>query len=140
MIYNRTNANLDDLDATVRRTTKALRPVLDRFDSIAVAGMSGVLVGAPVSLRLKKPLVIVRKDGDGSHHGSHKIVNVDNVGQRVLFLDDFVSSGNTKKRVQSKIEALKGDPRVVGQFEYGWSLRFYEDDRRIPVGAEAAAT
>jgi len=116
MIYDGTGNSLKNLDKTVRKTTKALRDHDDEFDSIAVSGMSGVIVGVPVALRLKKPLIVVRKESDNSHHGGGEIINRQGIGERVLFLDDFVSSGETQDYVTDKIENEGGT--IIAQFYY----------------------
>lgn len=109
---------LDDLAQTVTRTTEVLRAVRGEFDAIVVTGMSGTLVGSPVALRLRKPLVVIRKDNDDSHHGKGRIINRDKLHnrKRALFLDDFVSNGDTKKKVVEKVAAEDGV--LVGTYLY----------------------
>ena len=105
--------SLDDLDDTCRRTYNALREIRDEFDSIIVTGMSGVVVGVPVALKLEKPVVIVRKgkDKDDSHQFSGQIdvagtrvINRYRIGKRTVIVDDFRSSGETEFRL---IDAAK---------------------------------
>lgn len=115
MIYSSNFGDLSDMALVATYTTKALRERAEEFDSIAVRGMSGALIGAIVSVRLKKPLVIVRKPGENPH-GSEYAVNGANVGKRVLFLDDFVSTGRTKRAVIEAIEKLGAE--IVLQYEY----------------------
>jgi adenine/guanine phosphoribosyltransferase-like PRPP-binding protein len=50
-----------DLDLCVEQTRRDLEPHKHKFTSIVVTGISGLSVGAPVALALKKPLVVVRK-------------------------------------------------------------------------------
>lgn len=114
MIYHGKTGSLDDLDKVVRKATKKLRPHKDEWDSIAVTGISGVVIGVPVSMRLKKPLVIVRKQGESIH--SSMAVNHKNMGERVLFLDDFVCGGGTRKRV--KEEVTRRNANIVAQYVY----------------------
>lgn len=114
MIYS-LSGDLSDMAVVATRTTKALRERREEFDSIAVRGMSGALIGSIVSVRLKKPLVVVRKPGEEAH-GSGLAVNAGNVGKRVLFLDDFVSTGRTKRAVIEVIEKLGGE--VVLEYQY----------------------
>lgn len=108
--------SLNGLEYDVRKTTKNLREYLDEFDSIVVTGMSGVVVGVPVSMRLRKPLVILRKPNDNSHHGRDKFINRAKLGDQSLFLDDFVSSAKTRSHVVKKVEAEGG--QVVAQYTY----------------------
>ncbi len=113
-----------DLERVVRRTTRDLRPHLDEFDAIAVTGVSGDSVGFPVALRLRKPIVSVRKES-GQHHqwDGGDVAGYQGLPEnaRVLFLDDFVASGATRGRVERALGQLKGNPRLVGQYMYhGW--------------------
>jgi adenine/guanine phosphoribosyltransferase-like PRPP-binding protein len=96
------HGNLDDLEAAVRKTTKYLREHSEKFDFIAVRGMSGVLVGAPVALRLRKPLVVVRKPGE-DQHSYGKLVNGKHATGRYVFLDDFISGGGTRDAVKQAL-------------------------------------
>jgi adenine/guanine phosphoribosyltransferase-like PRPP-binding protein len=114
MIYDN-GSHLDDLAEKVSKTVEALRRRRKHFDSIVVRGNSGVIVGSPVALRLRVPLVVVRKPGEGSH-SSHKVINVGNLGDRWLFLDDFISTGRT---LRACIEALESyDSRHACTYQY----------------------
>src|ERR1039458_1948602 len=95
MIYGG-QSGLSDLEQFVDRAIADIGPRLHEWDSIVVRGVSGIVVGAPVALALDKPLVIVRKPDEPHHACDHKmIVNYLAMGQRCLFLDDFVDSGRT---------------------------------------------
>lgn len=109
MIYNnhlpgrpRSDTNhLDDLAIVVDKTVKALRPRKRKFNCIVVRGMSGALVGSPVSIALKLPLCVVRKPNDDAHSSYRGLIGAPDT--RPLFLDDFISSGATKEAAQAKI-------------------------------------
>jgi adenine/guanine phosphoribosyltransferase-like PRPP-binding protein len=120
MIYNDSYKGLDDLGEAVERTVKALTAEAHRFDFIAVRGCSGILVGAPVSLRINKPLVVVRKPDENSHgYGkSAVLVNADRAYGRFLFLDDFISSGATERAVLEGLQKHAPEATYVGSFEY----------------------
>jgi hypothetical protein len=117
MIYD--DYSLDNLAVTVRTTCAHLRDYATEFDSLAVQGMSGVLVGSPVALRLRKPLVIVRKEND-NRHASEDIINYGRVGAAWLFLDDFIDSGATQRRVYDALLLYTGTnyPRWAGSYCY----------------------
>ena len=108
--------SLEDLPLTVRQATEDLRPHRKDFDSVVVTGVSGLVVGAPVALRLRKPLVIIRKKGDDSHSGKHE--NIKHIGKRALFLDDFVSGGHTELRVRDAVAAHGDGARVAAHYLY----------------------
>src|SRR5689334_17760573 len=114
MIYSGHIGYLDDIAATVRQATEALKPFKARFDCIVATGMSGALVASPVSIRLHRPLVILRKPSDDCHDGSD-IINPEGIGPRWLFLDDFMSLGTTWKRVRERMADLYAvETRYVG--------------------------
>lgn len=111
-----------------------LKPHSKRFDSIVVSGMSGVIVGAPLALRLRKPLVVVRKDNE-SHHNDEHVINEHSTGKRWLFLDDFTASGDTLRRCYTAL-----DERVTtfaGTYQYSYD-ELILDGKIVPGPAEAA--
>lgn len=91
------------------------------FDTMVGTGFSGGIVIPSLALAMGKKFVLIRKDSDDSHHGKGKMVG--DLGQRWIFVDDFVSSGKTRKRVIGKIaEAMdyngKINAKMVGQYMY----------------------
>ena len=105
MIHYDTHKGLSDLPQIVKNAVADLEPRTAEFDSIAVQGVSGCIIGAPVALALDKPLVVVRKDSDmirPCHHIS-TVENAENAGQRILFLDDYVGEGKTLRDVTRKL-------------------------------------
>lgn len=125
MIYHARNEdtcgdpnNLEGYGDDVKRTIRALQSRRDEFDAIIVTGMSGVLVGGPVTLATGIPLMILRKATDDCHAYT-KTINESAIqeGTRVLFLDDFVSMGETRARCNEFVERRGG--KMVLQFMYG---------------------
>lgn len=96
-------SGLADLGPTVANAVADLRPVSRRFDTIAVTGLSGIVIGLPAAMELDKPLVIARKPSD-EHHGCSLVENLAGLGLRFLFLDDFIQDGTTARRVVSLLE------------------------------------
>jgi adenine/guanine phosphoribosyltransferase-like PRPP-binding protein len=120
MLHYNLSRGLSDLTDTVRQTLEALVPHLSEFDSIAVQGTSGLLIGAPVALKLNKPLVIVREDAELQCHHSQDVENGQNAGERVLFLDDQISSGATLRDVARKLSRhTRG--RVTASYLYQYN-------------------
>lgn len=105
----------DELAAEVRMVVEALRPHRKDFDSIVVQGLSGQCVGFPAALRLRKPICVLRKVTEDTHSVRGELVNRHLMGERVLFLDDFISEGRTLDRCRKAVEANGG--RIVGTFE-----------------------
>ena len=96
------------------------------YDTIACRGVSGLLV-APILARLaKKHLVVSRKDNDDSHHGA----KLDGrIGDKILIIDDFMSSGETVGatiRAIIKTSAKTGKTYDVNNFVGFYSYRDHE--------------
>jgi adenine/guanine phosphoribosyltransferase-like PRPP-binding protein len=94
----------------VNRALRALRPIINTFDIIYVTGLSGTMVGAVVGYLLNKPVLNLRKvDAHGSTHSHGHVMEGGGVEygdagknlqlKRLLIIDDFVSNGNTLKRL-----------------------------------------
>lgn len=112
--------SFDDLRQVVNTAARTLKPHVDEFDTIAVTGVSGAAVGFPLALKLKKSVVFVRKNSDTDHHSmgrSRRIAGWASLGERALFVDDFVSSGTSRERVRSAVETVSGS-KLVGTYEY----------------------
>lgn len=73
------------------------------FDTLVGTGFSGSVVIPALAVRLGKNFVLIRKEEDGSHHGGGRLIGA--LGERWIFVDDFISSGATKRRVGEKVEA-----------------------------------
>lgn len=69
---------------------------LDSFDTLVGTGMSGALIVPTLARALRKHWLVVRKPDDGTHdyHGA-----VGQIGERWIFVDDFLSTGKTFQRV-----------------------------------------
>lgn len=106
--------DLSDLGQAVTDAIADLQGSVSAFDSIVTQGMSGVMVASPVAVALAKPLVIVRKDDDICH-APEKVLNLSHAGERWLFLDDFISCGNTRKRVK---DAMPRKLTFAGSYLY----------------------
>ena len=111
MIYGGHTYHLDDLGETVAQTVYDLSKHISKFDFIVVTGVSGTIVGAPVAVALEIPLVVVRKPTDDTHD-NQDVVNYANAVGRWIFVDDFVATGYTIKRVTQRMsETLKAGSR-----------------------------
>lgn len=103
------------------------------FDSIAVCGISGLLVGAPLAVETGKNLVIVRKPNEptrtmeqaASLGASMVDFGVCGSGdnRKILLLDDHIASGTTLKFMVSSINRQCANPIFSGVLLYhqpGW--------------------
>jgi adenine/guanine phosphoribosyltransferase-like PRPP-binding protein len=116
LIYHDGYNDLETLKSVVSIAAANLKSLRNEFDSIVVTGLSGVIVGSPVALRLNKPLVVIRKENDDAHAGPSGHINMKKLGKRALFFDDFVSAGNTRARVRDLVE--KKGARLVATYVY----------------------
>jgi len=141
VIYHRGNSsptdyNLDGLDVEVARAYSDLKPHRDAFDGLVVRGMSGVIPGVPLSLRLNCQLLVVRKDTDDCH-AHDQLINRKYLvpGSRWLFLDDFISSGSTLRRVADVIFGAQA--RLVGNY-MTQDFRLDLNEHHPPYAAQTA--
>jgi orotate phosphoribosyltransferase len=106
------------LDEVIDRAIEALEGA--DFDTIVGTGFSGGIVIPSLALRLGKKFVLIRKETDDSHHGTGRLLG--ELGERWIFVDDFVSSGRTRRRVIQKImdaaEETSQHTVMVGQYMY----------------------
>ena len=128
MLYHNGTSNFDGLEREVRRCTAALREHEGEYDCIVARGLSGLSVAFPTALRLKKPLVVVRKPNEDCH--GRPVVGAEylrKAGPRCVMLDDFIASGATKQAVAEAVANAGG--KLVATFCYadmmvyssGWS-------------------
>lgn len=120
-----------DLPAVIEKCKEALRGV--EFDTIVGTGFSGGVVIPALAMSMGKHFVLIRKEGDDSHHGGGRLVG--ELGERWIFVDDFVSSGKTRDRVITKIaNALDFNQKttMVGQYMHqrnqSGRFEYYADD------------
>lgn len=90
------------------------------FDTIVGTGFSGGVVIPALALAMGKKFILIRKETDDSHHGQGRLIG--ELGDRWIFVDDFVSSGRTRRRVAEKIGAAcvieDVETTWVGQYMY----------------------
>jgi hypothetical protein len=127
------NSYFKDAITNPHAIARAFRPFMKkhRIDTIAVTGGSGLVAGAAVAALIKDlNLFVVRKPGEKTHNGDRP---VGVMGERWVFFDDFVDSGETFNRVMYGVhnslrvnpvlfESRDGrvwTPEFVGVFEYG---------------------
>lgn len=87
------------------------------YDTIVATGISGTVAAAALASAFNKHLLIVRKVDDKSNHSGNQVEGVS--GLRYLFVDDHISTGSTRRRVQAMVSALQNAPRYVGTYTYG---------------------
>lgn len=103
-----------DLNKVIETAKRRLADV--DFDTLVGTGFSGGIVIPALALAMGKKFVLIRKETDDSHHGRGRLLG--DLGNKWIFVDDFVSSGKTRKRVLDKIAELDVDTKCVGQYKY----------------------
>lgn len=109
---------LFDLADVIETAKERLAEV--EFDTLVGTGFSGGIVIPALALAMGKKFVLIRKETDDSHHGGGQLLG--ELGERWIFVDDFVSSGRTRNRVINKIDDAARDyemvTKFVGQYMY----------------------
>jgi adenine/guanine phosphoribosyltransferase-like PRPP-binding protein len=83
-------------------------------DTFVGTGLSGALVVPTLARALGRHWAIVRKQ-DGSH-SSRTVEGA--IGERWLFIDDFIEGGATLRRVREAVTLYAPGTEWVGSFEY----------------------
>jgi adenine/guanine phosphoribosyltransferase-like PRPP-binding protein len=109
-----------NVDEVIRDAKRSLRRV--DHDTLVGTGFSGGLVVPMLARELGKNFVLIRKPRDNSHH-SGQMVGL--LGERWVFVDDFISSGRTRDRVKRIVKKQAADrlheTTWVGSYCYGAS-------------------
>lgn len=96
------------------------------FDTIAVRGNSGLLLGSILAYKWNKDIIIIRKTEEASHGTG---VEGWGINQNILIVDDFIESGNTVRTVCDKVLNHCDSPTIVGIILYsGGDSESFEDD------------
>lgn len=99
----------------IRRTARAVKAL--GVEAIAVRGVSGLTVGAPVAFLLGLPLMIVRKSHELAH--CHSTYNVETTNEKsepyasYCIIDDFISTGRTINEIVHVITTARPIPPLV---------------------------
>lgn len=92
------------------------------FDTIVGRGMSGALVIPSLARALDKHWLMVRKPSENSHTWRE---TEGTLGERWIFVDDFVESGATRDACKQAVATLIADERAsttfVGTYTYEYS-------------------
>lgn len=102
-----TSRSFSDLALCVNDAVRTLKKSGVEFDAIVVTGVSGLVVGAPLALQLQRHLVVLRKANESCHDDRAMLIGAGllNEASRVIFVDDFISSGATRRRCEESIKA-----------------------------------
>jgi orotate phosphoribosyltransferase len=98
------------LNTKLVSSKKIVLPLI--FDSIAFRGMSGALCAPTLAVRMKKNLIMVRKEGDKNHSGS--LVEGFSNSKRYIIVDDFIDSGNTVCEIVKAVKKFSPKAKCIG--------------------------
>lgn len=90
----------------ISQSVEALAEV--EFDTIVATGVSGLVVAPILAHALGKDLFVVRKSDDTTNHSGKPTAGV--LGERWVFVDDFISSGATFRRVHKAVLTAASTP------------------------------
>lgn len=86
------------------------------FDTIVYTGHSDALVAPAVAYLLRKYIIVIRKAGDDTH--SHLEVEGNFEGSRYVIVDDFISHGETVRRIKRLMDDCSSRHQLVGLCMY----------------------
>lgn len=108
-----TNAlHFDLVKKNVKGIVDRLKLLGIEFDGIAFTGMSGALVAPLVADKMKKKLLMVRKEGDGSH-SSYNVEGHRDI-KRYIVLDDLVCTGTSIRNVVKGVLKMRHNYDLKG--------------------------
>lgn len=96
----------DAYRARVKEIADDLKQYEDAFDGIIASGLSGLMIAAPVSLKLGKTLGVVRHTDEKRHPNDHAGLHLIT---KALFLDDFITGGRTFRQCHTALARVR-DP------------------------------
>lgn len=98
-----------------QRVAADLPEVLSRHDAdgVVVQGSSGIFMAAALQMLMPLPVMMVRKPNENAH-GSKLEGRPGHTFRRLVFLDDFVSSGDTLERVREACHSAE----IVAVFQH----------------------
>lgn len=120
----------DTVKRAKRLTWKAQQ--FHQFDFIVFTGNSGAAIAGILADYLSLPLTCVRKSGDNSHFAHDGgVVEGWLRGEQYLFVDDFICTGNSFKKVRLSLEDEIPDAECAAILLYSSGNRSSYDG--IPV-------
>jgi len=117
---------LEKRDKVIGQALKVLKHRSNDYDVIVCRGYSGMTVAPILAWALKKPIFIVRKDGESTHSSEKDYMGT--LGDRYLMVDDFVCTGETIRKVREALtEAHSREDREPGQIVGLYLYETYDD-------------
>lgn len=89
-----------------------------KFDGFICRGRSGLAIGSILAYLMNKELVIVNKKEVKSHDFGPITVGPRARLSKLIFVDDFISDGDTFKACESALKAWNDEVKIVGIYLY----------------------
>jgi len=108
-----------------------------KIDGIAFTGVSGAALGYILGYHLGLPLICIRRQGDGAHYIGALEGCVS--AKRYMIVDDFISSGDTVRRIMRTIKTNCYDSKCAAMMMFNQSERrktFYHNEEQIVDGQQ----
>jgi adenine/guanine phosphoribosyltransferase-like PRPP-binding protein len=102
-------------NSVIIKTVCELRKISDAFDSIACAGISGLIIVPQIAEILKKNIVIIRKDSE-KRYSDFQIEGV--TPFRYVIVDDLICSGQTIRHIKNTLKRESPRSTCVGVYTY----------------------
>lgn len=102
------------------------------FDAIAFTGQSGSALAYPLSLKLNKPLINIRKKETKSHYSDviEGFIGFSNY----IIVDDVINDGETINYIVSNLNLLEQNPKCKGIFLFkDYYHTYFNSEYNIPV-------
>jgi adenine/guanine phosphoribosyltransferase-like PRPP-binding protein len=100
------------------------------YDTIIGTGLSGSIAAGIIAASLNVMYAVVRKEGVQSHSDAQ----VEGcIGARWLFIDDFIGSGATFRRVRKHVSGVAPGAKFVGSWLYGKAILQDEYGYRVDL-------
>lgn len=115
--------SIQKYESKVRAVCRFIREENIDFSHIAVCGVSGITIGGPVALRLKKNLIVVRKDvklGLDCHSGI-RCEGIPKQPFNYIIIDDCVDTGKTITYIDDQIYQRNAKSNLVSVILYYYS-------------------
>lgn len=110
--------SINEYEKIVRKVCRYIRQSKLEFTHIAVTGVSGITIGGPVALQLKKNLIVVRK-GEVSHSNWNvEGIPVSNKPFAYIIIDDFVETGRTVYNIFNAIKQANNNSAPLSIIQY----------------------
>jgi orotate phosphoribosyltransferase len=128
--YLRDALDVNKIPTTVDNIIAVINDNELEFDAIAFRGMSGAMIAPMVAVKLKKNLIMVRKEEPHQgHHSRFKVEGGIRDSERYVVVDDLVSSGATVAQIRRDIARINSETKFVGVVTYRCEGKFHSPDK-----------